>query len=325
LAEKPFGTNLKEAKKLDLLGHRLFKEVQLYRIDHYLAKEMLQNIMMFRFSNNLFEGIWNNKFIEKIEAKINESIDIEGRGNFYDKVGALLDVGQNHLLQMLALTTMDRPKEASAEMIREKRAKIMDNLKRLANAEIKSQTVRGQYQGYLDEAGVAVGSKTETYFKIKTYLETPRWRGVPIFLEGGKKLPNVDKEIIVTFRHIAPCLCPPGQHYKNQIYFRIQPEPAIAVKFWSKIPGTAMGLEEQFLSYRYPKREGQKRYLEEYTKLILDAISGDQTLFVSSAEVMAGWRFVDPIISAWRKNAVPLEIYGRNDNILKLSRVIEES
>jgi glucose-6-phosphate 1-dehydrogenase len=315
LVEKPFGKDLIHAQKLDKLLGKLFSEEQVYRIDHYLAKEILQNIMAFRFSNNLLEDVWNNKFIEKIEIKLLEHIDVEGRGEFYDGVGALLDVGQNHLLQMLALVAMDNPGAMSGTSIRLKRAEVMNDLHSLSLDEIRMNTLRAQYRGYRKEEGVARNSNTETYFKIKTQVENRRFKGVPIFIESGKNFPENDKQIIVTFKHPTPCLCPVGNHLKNRIYFKIQPKAGIIIEFWSKKPGSGMQLEKKTLDFEY-EMDPSQRYLAEYARLISDAITGDQTLFVSSREALSAWKFIDPIVNAWQKKLTPLEFYAKNNKIL---------
>jgi glucose-6-phosphate 1-dehydrogenase len=188
LVEKPFGNNLKTAEDLDMMLARLFKEEQLYRIDHYLGKEMLQNILEFRFANALFEGLWNNRHVKKIEVRILESLGVENRGAFYDGVGALRDVGQNHILQMLSLVTMDRPATFESTDVRQKRAEIFSFLKRPTPDRLADTTFRGQYNGYKHIAGVNPKSPTETYFKVITEIENDRWRSVPIILEGGKKI-----------------------------------------------------------------------------------------------------------------------------------------
>lgn len=326
LVEKPFGKNLKEAENLEALLCELFKEEQIYRIDHYLGKELMQNIMTFRFANNLLEDIWNNSFIEKIEIKLLEQIGIGNRGAYYDGNGALLDVGQNHMLQMLALATMEDPVEVTASAIRRSRAEAVKNLKPWDLESIKKNTVRGQYEGYPDEPKVAPDSNTETYFRIKTQLNLPRWEGVPIILESGKKMESTQKEIAVTFRHPVPCFCPLGarEHYKNRIFFRLQPDPGIAIQFWSKKPGPTNELESRRLDFHYEDIKDQGR-LSEYAKLLLDCIAGDQTLFVSNVEAPVGWRFIDPIVNAWRKDAVPLHRYGQDDRILALAKKAEES
>lgn len=316
IVEKPFGKDLKTAKELDSLLSKLFKEVQIYIIDHYLAKDILQNILAFRFSNNLFEQTWNNQFIERIEIRLLETLGVEDRGSFYDGVGALRDVGQNHLLQMLALVTMEHPVNFQADAIRSKRAEVLQTLKIPTQAEAKSASFRAQYEGYQDIEGVSPGSQTETYFKVLAYLNSPRFKNIPIILEGGKRLVKQIKEIVVTFKHPAPCLCPPGvtEHYKNNIIISLEPEAGITIHFWSKKPGLEFEIEQRTFDVSMQKGKGKAQYVEEYEKLLLDCTSGDQTLFVSTAEVRSMWQFIDPIISAWQENLFPLKTYQPNTN-----------
>lgn len=323
LVEKPFGHDLKTAEELDALLGKLFKEEQLYRIDHYLAKEMLQSILSFRFANDLFERRWNKDFIEKIEVCLNESIGIEGRGGYYDGIGALKDVGQNHLLQMLSLVTMDRPLTLQTEEVRAKRAEVLSHLVIPNTDYVKRFTFRGQYKGYRQESGVNPISQTETYFKVLAYLDTPSWRGVPIVLEGGKKLPR-KKEIVVTFKHSTPCLCPAGEHLKNKITFSLEPKEEIAVEFWVKKPGLEYSLQKRTLNYLYRDARRKVQYIEEYEKLLLDCIAGNQLLFVSTDEVKYMWKLIDPIISAWSKNAVPLHMYegGKKKILVESDKVL---
>lgn len=312
IVEKPFGKDLKEAQELDRLLSELFREEQIFRIDHYLAKEILQNILTFRFANNLLEDVWNNRHVEKIEIMLWEAIGIEGRGDFYDGLGALQDVGQNHLLQMLALAVMENPVKITPRNIRQKRAEALSRLHILNDEEIKVNSIRGQYEGFTEESGVRKDSATETYFKIKTYLDFPRWEGVPIILESGKKMPRTQKEIAVTFKHPQPCLCPEGaaEHFTNILRFRLEPDPGISIRFWSKRPGATMDVEEQFLDFTYKDLKERGRYAEEYARLLVDCIAGDQTLFVSSEETKAGWEFIDPIVEAWGRNVIPLQKYA---------------
>ena len=311
IVEKPFGKDLATAERLDALLGTLYREEQIYRIDHYLAKEMLQNILTFRFSNNLFENSWSNRFIERIDIRVHESVGVEERGMFYESVGALRDVGQNHLLQMLALVTMDRPASFDHGAIRKKRAEILEELKILSRAEIPEATFRAQYTSYRSIAGVSDDSDVETYFKIRAFLRTPTWRSVPIFIESGKRLGPARKEITVTFRHTTPCFCPSdGTHHKNTVTFAIEPTEAIRVEFWSKKPGFDFGTERKALDFLYRDEKKKTQYVEEYAKLLRDCITGDQTLFLSTEEIKAMWRFTDPIIDAWRANAVPLASYA---------------
>ena len=325
IVEKPFGADLKTAKETDELLGRLFKEEQIYRIDHYLAKEMLQNILTFRFSNNLFELPWGNELIERIQIRVLEKIGVEKRGAFYDKVGALRDVGQNHLLQMLALVTMAHPSEFDAGLIQRKRAEILEQLRPLSDDDIRKATFRGQYEGYAGIDGVEKDSDTETYFKIRAELEHPRWKGVPIMMESGKRLGDALKEIVVTFKHPRPCLCPPGQpHHKNEVVFRMEPREEILIEFWTKKPGFAYATERREFNYMLRDTSVHVPYVEEYAKLLLDCIRGDQTLFTSTEEIRAMWRYVDPILEAWRKNTVPLVAYKPDTrDILEQSLAID--
>ncbi|MEK7507960.1 MAG: phosphogluconate dehydrogenase (NAD(+)-dependent, decarboxylating) [Patescibacteria group bacterium] len=310
IVEKPFGKNAAAAKKLDLLLGALFKEEQIYRVDHYLAKEMLQNILTFRFGNNLFEQIWNSNFIEKIEIKLLEKIGVEDRGAFYDGVGALRDVGQNHLLQMLALVTMEHPASFDASAIRAKRAAILKSLLSPNSKDVARTTFRAQYKGYKKIKGVSRGSRTETYFKAEAKLDTPRWRDTQITLESGKRLGESIKEIILYLRHPSPCLCPPrAPHHANRIVIRLEPQEEIDVAFWAKKPGFEYETEERKLNFLLRNVAYRSQYTEEYEKLFLDCISGNQTLFLRTEEVEAMWRFTEPITSAWEKNLVPLETY----------------
>lgn len=312
VVEKPFGSNLQTAEKLDESLGKLFREDQIYRIDHYLGKELLQNILAFRFFNNLLEDSWNNKLIENIEIQLNETTDIgDDRGDSYDPVGALRDVGQNHLLQMLALVTMDNPKDFTANPVRKNRAKALNDLKTLTTRQIKTQTFRAQYLNYTKVKGVSDSSQTETYFKIRGNFQSPRWKGVSFVLESGKLLPKQRKEIIITFRHPSPCLCPPDKdHFKNKIIFSLEPKEKITIIFWAKKPGLDMEIEERAFDFSYRREhETDEETTAEYEKLLLDCLSGDQTLFVSTEEVRAMWKFIDPIIRAWSKNLVPLAKY----------------
>lgn len=321
IVEKPFGKDLQTAETLDLLLGKLFKEEQIYRIDHYLAKDMLQNILSFRFSNNLLEESWNNKFIDKIEIRLLEKIGVEKRGAFYDGLGALRDVGQNHLLQMLALILMDFPGSFAVEKVRTKRYEILKTLEIPLADQIYKDTFRAQYADYKKIAGVNPSSNSETYFKLKTYLNSSRWRGVPVILESGKKMKNQVKEIVVTFKHKIPCLCPPEKHFKNQVMFQLEPQEKIEISFLSKKPGLEMEIQEKDFHFTYRKRSKKSQYVEEYEKLLLDCIEGNQLLFVSTKEINAMWRYIDPIIRIWNKADFPLHIYKSDtDKILSESR-----
>ena len=326
LVEKPYGSDLSEATKIDEMLGAIFKDDQVYRIDHYLAKELLQNIIIFRFANNLLEHVWDNRSIEKIEVKLLEDIGIEGRGATYDSLGALLDIGQNHLLQMLALVTMDAPDNLSPAAIRRARSGLLKDVSLLKGSMIVKGTTRGQYLDYLDETGVKKNSMTETYFKIKTSIDTRRWHGVPIILEAGKRAPKTEKEIAVTFypsKQLSRTARSTGLN-KNTVYFRLEPDPGIAIRFWSKSPGPTMALEQQIMEFKYEDIASGVRHLEGYSKLILDSINGDQTLFITGEEALSGWHFIDPIIRAWRDNKVPLDTYSSDEGSFNLMGYDEE-
>lgn len=316
LVEKPFGRDLKTARALDQMLGQLFKEEQIFRIDHYLGKEMLLNILTFRFSNNIFEQSWNNKYIDKIEIKLLESTGVEDRGAFYEGVGALRDVGQNHLLQMLALVTMRSPISFQSEPIRQKRAQLLSTLKKPDKEEVKKTSFRAQYEGYRDIEGVANNSTTETYFKVKGMLDATRWRGVPITFESGKRMGKQVKEIVIKFKHPTPCLCTPGRHldYSDKVIFSLEPKEEIMLELWVKKPGYQLTVEKRTFEFPYRKKSGKTQYTEEYEKLLLDCFAGDQTLFISTDEVVAMWSFVDPIVRAWGENIVPLEIYEPDED-----------
>jgi glucose-6-phosphate 1-dehydrogenase len=310
LVEKPFGKDCDTAQQLDTLMGSLFKEEQIYRIDHYLAKEMLQNIITFRFSNNLLEASWNNKCIEKIEIRLFEQLGVEERGAFYDGVGALRDVGQNHLLQMLALATMDDITSFDASKVRSKRAEILKHLPEMTPEEVTSNTYRGQYEGYTNIEGVPPHSQTETYFHINTTLTHPRWEGVPISIEGGKRIKENRKEVRVTFKQTTPCLCfPETAHFRNEVIFSLEPKEGIQINFLAKKPGLDMELTQQQFDFTHRATGEQSQYVEEYEKLLLDCIEGNQLLFVSTEEVEAMWRFIDPIIHTWDSKNHPLHTY----------------
>ena len=325
IVEKPFGKDFKTAQDLDRTLGRLFKEIQIYRLDHYLAKEMLEEIMNFRFANNLFEDHWSNRSIESIVLRLYEKIGVETRGAFYDGVGALRDVGQNHLLQMLALITMDAPASLSASAIREKRAAVLRTLAAPTFADIKKTARRAQYAGYTAIPEVNPMSTTETFFRVEAKLAGERWRGVKIFLESGKRLGEQRKEAVITFNHPHPCLCPPGgRHFNNQVIISLEPEEKILITFRAKKPGLELALEERSFNFMLRESKEQAQYVEQYAKLLFDCIKGDQTLFVSTSEIDAMWKFIDPISRAWQKNASPLLSYAP-DSADIAERVLEVS
>lgn len=309
LIEKPFGTDLESARKLQSLLLSYFKEEQLYRIDHYLFKEIVQGMENFRFSNNLFENTWDNTTIDRIDIRLHETMGVEDRGNFYDAVGALRDVGQNHIPSILSLLTMDYP-EGGADAVRENRAKILESLAPWNDALLKNGTYRAQYAGYENIKGVEARSQTETYFALKTELIHSRWKGIPIYMEAGKRMAEARKEIVLTLKHPKVChLCETGPHEPNKIVFRLEPNDEIVIHFWTKKPGFEHVVEERTFSFFLYEKEAKAQYVEEYAKILFAAMGGKQDFFVSQREVEALWKFTDPVVDGWKRNLVPLTEY----------------
>jgi len=312
LVEKPFGKDLIASDELERMLALLFKDEQIFRIDHYLAKETVQNILAFRFSNILFEPLWSREFVERVEISLFEKIGIEGRGASYDGVGALRDVGQNHLLQMLSLVAMDDPKEMEAPFIRNARAAVLRALRPVSAEDVKDRVERGRYAEYVKEEGVSAASTTETSFRVIAYVDNERWRGVPLILESAKKHPEKKTEVTVYFKHTERCLCPPGaeHHHQNILTFRIQPDEAISVVFWAKKPGFATELEPKRLSFSYKESFEKERIPDAYERVLHDCIRGDQTLFASTDEVQAAWKFTMSVLEQW--HTLPLVEYNRD-------------
>ncbi|MEI8249009.1 MAG: glucose-6-phosphate dehydrogenase [Candidatus Taylorbacteria bacterium] len=306
LIEKPFGKDIAAARNLDKLLGKLFKEEQIFRIDHYLAKESLQNILAFRFHNSIFEPLWRREFIDKVHIKLYEKNTIEGRGAFYDGIGALRDVGQNHMLQMLALIAMDKPSVFDADHIRMGRAKILKHLVTITRRTLADRVTRAQYVGYTSESGVAQDSQTETYIRIQTHIQNPRWKGVPFFLETGKAMNEAKAEIDMYFKDATA----PGQD--NILTFRIQPDEGIKIKFFVKTPGYDFDVEPKTLKFRYSDTALLDEAPNDYERLIHDAFVGDQTLFASTQEIMASWEYVTPILE--HLNELPLKTYKKGEN-----------
>lgn len=308
LVEKPFGNDTETAKKLDKKLGQLFDESQIFRIDHYLAKEALQNILSFRFSNSLFEPLWNRNHIDKVHIKLIEKIGIGSRGATYDAIGALKDVGQNHLLQMLALVAMEPPESFNAENIRHERSKVLSNLTPISPKNVGSQCVRGQYENYRKENGVREYSQTETYFRIESYINNPRWKGVPFYLESGKEMSETKAEINIYFKDTS-VLGANGDERQNILTFRVQPDEMIKIRFWVKTPGFTMDTEPKTLKFKYSDFQSLQSLPDAYERVLYDAIIGDQTLFTSTDEVMYAWKYIASILSSW--NTVPLTIYKK--------------
>lgn len=307
LVEKPFGFNQKSAHDLNALLLKFFHEDQIYRIDHYLGKETVQNLMVVRFANSLFEPLWNSKYIDHVEISVLEKDDVGKRAAYYDQTGALKDVVQNHMLQMLALLAMEEPRELEARHIRDEKVKVLQALVPFADASVASSLIRGQYQGYAADAGGPSG--TETFVGIKAYVHNERWLGVPFYLRTGKSLSKKLTEISIHFKEQPRCLfrgCA-----ANVLTFRIQPDESVHLQLNNKTPGFGVELHQGDYEFGY-----QKTFRGEipsaYERLLLDFMEGDQRLFLRSDEIEAAWQFVDSIGGNW--GALPLYRYEPGSN-----------
>ncbi len=307
LIEKPFGNDVQTARALDEKLGKLFKEDQIYRIDHYLAKEMVQNILHFRFSNFIFESLWNNTGIESVHIQLMETLGMEGRGKFYSDIGALRDVGQNHLLQMLAMVAMENPSKYDAIHIRSRRAEVLSRLISVKN--LSRDVVRGQYDGFILGDGIESDTQIETYFKIRAFLDIPRWKGVPFILESGKRMSKKVARIVIYFKQSPNSLCSitDASDCQNTLTFTLQPQEDISIRFWAKKPGFSNTVEPRNLHLSCSEDVPTYHLHDAYERVLYDCLSGDQTLFAGTDEVLASWRFITPIIQAWHSE--PLRAY----------------
>ena len=300
LVEKPFGHDLKTAQALDSQLASLYREDQIFRIDHYLAKEAVQNILSFRFANTLLQAPWSNESIESVHIKMFETKDVGSRAGFYEGVGALRDVGQNHLLQLVALIAMTQPESFAAEEIRSKRAEVLAALEPIDKDRLQTHVLRAQYEGYTGLEDVSDTSHTETYFELKTELDLPHWSGVPFFIQAGKALGKDEVSITITFKDVASGLFETKSCFSvgNQITLTISPEQTTAVTLNTKSPGLGYQLESQTLSLPGTVA-GPKEIKNSYEKVLFDSIVGDHTLFTRTEEVIAAWKFITPILDNW--------------------------
>ena len=304
IVEKPFGYDEKTAQALDVQIHRFFEEHQIYRIDHYLGKETVQNLLVLRFSNGWFEPLWNRNFIDYVEITGAESIGVEERGGYYDGSGAMRDMFQNHLLQVLAMVAMEPPAIINANSMRDEVAKVMHSLRPLTAEDMEHNLVLGQYtaaeingkmeNGYLEEKGVPADSRTETYIALRCEIENWRWAGVPFYVRTGKRLPARVTEIVIHFK-TTPHPVFSQNAPENKLIIRIQPDEAISMRFGLKKPGSGFEAKEVSMDFRYADLAGAQ-VLTAYERLLLDAMKGDATLFARTDAVHAAWKFVQPIL-----------------------------
>ena len=317
ILEKPFGHDLNSARELNEVIHKAFDEKDVYRIDHYLGKETVQNILVFRFGNSLFEPIWNRNYIDHIEITAAETVGVEGRAAFYEETGALRDMVANHLLQLLALTAMEPPIAFDADSVREQKVQVFRSIRPMTVDEVAKRTVRGQYgpgeiggkkvPGYRQEPHVNANSATETYAAIEFYVDNWRWAGVPFYIRTGKRLTRQLSEIRVHLKRTPQALFASTPHEQlgpNVVTLRIQPNEGISIAFDAKRPGNQMRTLTVDANFSYESMFGSKGP-PAYETLLLDSMRGDATLFTRRDEVEAEWRIITPIEEAWAKLPVP--------------------
>jgi glucose-6-phosphate 1-dehydrogenase len=319
--EKPFGEDLESARALnhELLAH--LDERQIYRIDHYLGKETVQNLMVLRFGNTIFEPLWSRQHVDHVQITVAEEIGVEGRVKLYEAMGTARDIVQNHALQVLSVTAMEPPSSWDADAVRDEKVKVLHTLRPIRGAEVLTQTVRGQYAagtvrgdrvpGYREEPEVAPASMTETYVAMRLQLDSWRWGGVPFYLRAGKRLAKRITEVALHFKRLPHGLFRGMQgatDEPNTLVMRIQPDEGISLRFATKVPGPGIAVRDVAMDFRYGTEFGSSTP-EAYERLILDAMRGDATLFTRADEVEAQWRFIDPVRHGWASEQAPLAPY----------------
>lgn len=308
IIEKPFGHDLASAQALNQAVHAVLAEHQIYRIDHYLAKETVQNILVFRFANTMFEPIWNRNYIDHVQITVAETVDVGHRAGYYDQAGVLRDMFQNHLMQLLALVGMEPPASFDANAIRDEKVKTMRAVRPLTPTEMTSQTVRAQYEGYGATEGVAANSQTPTYAALELHIDNWRWQGVPFYLRSGKALAQKTSEIIIQFKrppHMMFPISPEGPLRSNYLALCIQPHEGFHQRFEVKVPGREITMRPVDMDFHYDEAFTPDSVPEAYETLLLNALEGDATLFTRSDGIEAAWRVIDPILQAWQTEASP--------------------
>ena len=310
--EKPFGTDLSTARNLNEFVHRVFREEQVYRIDHYLGKETVQNLLVLRFANAIFEPIWNRNYIDHVQITAAEEVAVGRRAAYYDSVGILRDMFQNHLLQLATLTAMEVPARAEADSIRDEKVKVLRAIRPLTREQVFSDTIRGQYRKYRDEPGVPPNSETATYGVVKLHVDNWRWQGVPFILRSGKAMSCRTTQIVIQFRQVPHMMFEGGPRLafqSNRLVIQVQPAEGIQLHFYTKVPDQGMKMRMTDLSFTFRDRF-QSTMPEAYQRLLLDVMQGDASLFARADEVELAWSIVDPIQAAWENPGwPPLALY----------------
>lgn len=319
IVEKPFGTDLESAKELNKTLLNYFEEDQIYRIDHYLGKETVQNLLVTRFSNGIFEPLWNQNYVERVEITSAESLGVEDRGGYYDHSGAMRDMLQNHLMQLVGFVAMEPPVVIEANAIRNETTKVFKSLRPISEKKVSKFVIRGQYTesiisgkkviGYRNERGVDPNSRTETFVALKFFIDNWRWAGVPFYIRTGKKLPTRVTEIVIHFKSVPHHLF--GNSLgktNNQLIIRIQPDEGILLKFGMKTPGAGFEVQTVNMDFHYSDLANVE-VPAAYERLLLDCMQGDATLYARGDAVEEAWKFVQPILNAWKSNK-KIPIYG---------------
>ncbi len=317
IIEKPFGRDLASARELNRVVTQVFKEEQVYRIDHYLGKETVQNILVFRFANGIFEPLWNREHVDHVEITVAEALGVEGRGGYYEEAGAFRDMIQNHLLQLLCLVAMEPPVTFDADPVRDEKTKVLRAIRPIDPEHADQMVVRGQYgpgwmegarvPGYREEPGVAPDSRSETYVALKLLIDNWRWAGVPFYLRTGKRLPKRASEIAIQFRRTPHLLFrqdSASQAEPNLLTLRIQPDEGIALTFGAKLPEPELKIGSVTMDFRYGAAFGGQPP-EAYERLLLDAIHGDATLYARGDWVDTAWRLLTPLLETWAQGPAP--------------------
>ncbi|MDT8306076.1 MAG: glucose-6-phosphate dehydrogenase [Anaerolineae bacterium] len=306
--EKPFGHDLASARTLNERIHAVLDEEQIYRIDHYLGKETVQNILVFRFANAIFEPIWNRNYISHVQITAAEAVDVGHRGDYYDEVGVLRDMFQNHLLQLLALVAMEPPVSFDADALRNEKVKVLAALQHHDPHALAQNSVRGQYEGYREIADVDAGSQTATFAALRLYIDNWRWQGVPFYLRSGKALATKSTEIVVHFQRPPHILFDAARRKElrpNYIALCIQPDEGIHLRFEAKVPDTVAEMEPVDMEFHYADNFDGAPIPEAYERLLLDALSGDAALFTRADEIELAWALIDDVIAGWQGPEAP--------------------
>lgn len=302
--EKPFGTDLASAEYLNQQIHKTLNEKQIYRIDHYLGKETVQNILVTRFANTIFEPLWNRMYIDHVEVTVAEKVGVEHRGRFYDNVGVMRDMFQNHLLQLVSLVAMEPPASFEATSLRNEKVKVLSSIRPMKEEEVLRNTVLAQYDGYLQEEGVNPESIVPTYAAVKLQIDNWRWQGVPFYLRSGKGLKEKLTKITIEFKEPPHRLFPTksGKLTPNMLVLYLQPDEGVHWRFEAKVPDTIADMRSVDMEFHYADSFGKTAIPEAYERLLLDTITGDASLFTRADEVETAWSLIDPIIEAWQTN-----------------------